>query len=411
MSPKLKKLFIPATVMIVCVMLFKFIMGNPPEAQRGFAPKVANIVVETLDLKAQHYQAQVESYGVVKPRTQSILVAQVSGQITQIAAQFREGGFFKQGEVLVQIDDRDHLADVKTAQANILTAQQTLQEEQARAQQALTDWQRLGNGQQASSLVLRKPQLETAKAKVLSAQAALEKAQLNLERTKVKAPYAGRVLNKSVDVGQVVGSNSQLAEIYAIDRVEIRLPVRNKDLELVDLPEQFRDVGNSELGSEVKFHSDLVGQQTWMGNLVRTEGAIDASAQQLYVVAQINDPYQATATNKYPIKIGQYVSAKIAGRELQNVLVIPNSTIYQGSYVYIVEDGLLKRKDIELRWQNSQQSIVAKGLEAGQQLVLTPLGQVSSGTAVTVKGEPAKGYEQKNRPPKELKMGKQGEVS
>ncbi|MDP5039262.1 MAG: efflux RND transporter periplasmic adaptor subunit, partial [Paraglaciecola sp.] len=269
--------------------------------------------------------------------------------------------------------------------------------EQARAKQAITDWQRLGNGQEASSLVLRKPQLEAAKASVLSAQAALDKAQLNLERTQVKAPYAGRVLTKNVDIGQVVANNSELAEIFATDKVEIRLPVRNKDLELLELPEQFRDAGLASSGAMVEFQSDLVGQQAWAGSLVRTEGAIDANAQQLYVVAQINDPYKATATNRYPIKIGQYVNAKIAGRNLQDVLVIPNSTIYQGSYVYIVEDGVLKRKDIEIRWQNSRQSIIAKGLEAGQQLVLTPLGQVSSGTAVSIKGET------KDKPTKENK--------
>lgn len=385
MTSTLKKLVLPVGIVIVTVLAFKLILANPPQAQRGFAPKAAKIVVQTQTLEPQTYAVEVESYGVVKPRTQSMLVAQVSGQITSIAPQFREGGFFEQGEVLVKIDDRDHLADVKTAQANVLTAQQALFEEEARGQQALTDWQRLGNGQQASNLVLRKPQLEAAKATLLSAQAALEKAQLNLERTKVIAPYAGRVLSKSVDIGQVVSNNSQLAEIYATDKVEIRLPIKNKDLELIDLPEQFRNAGDTSLGSAVVFHSDLVGEQQWLGNLVRTEGAIDTNAQQLYVVAQIDDPYKATQTNKYPVKIGQYVKAQINGRTLSEVLMIPNATIYQGSYVYIVEQGVLKRKDIVIRWQNSEHSIIASGLEFGQQLVLTPLGQVSSGTGVTVK--------------------------
>jgi RND family efflux transporter MFP subunit len=394
----IKKVLVPAVIVIVTVLTFNFILANPPEAQRGGAPKSAKIVVQTQQLEPVLYQVQVESYGVVKPRTQSMLVAQVSGQITSIAQQFREGGFFEKGDVLAQIDDRDHLADVKTAQANVLTAQQTLLEEEARAQQAVTDWQRLGNGQQASILVLRKPQLEAAKAKVLSAQAALEKAQLNVERTKVIAPYAGRVLSKSVDVGQVVSNNSQLAEIYATDRVEIRLPIKNKDLELINLPEQYRNTSNTPLGSQVLFHSDLVGEQSWQGNLVRTEGAIDTNAQQLYVVAQINDPYKATETNKYPIKIGQYVKAKINGRELSNVLLIPNATIYQGSYVYVVEQGVLNRKNIVIRWQNSQYSIIASGLEFGQQLVLTPLGQVSSGTAVAIKGQERIKGQEPNKP-------------
>ncbi|WP_133493637.1 efflux RND transporter periplasmic adaptor subunit, partial [Alcanivorax sp. 24] len=153
------------------------------------------------------------------------------------------------------------------------------------------DWERLGKGEQASSLVLRKPQLAAAEASVLSAQATLEKAKLDLERTKITAPYAGRVLSRSVDLGQVVSNNMELASIYAIDRVEIRLPIKNKDLPFINLPEQFRDGAKNSAGSLVKFSSDLVGKQQWQGQVIRTEGAIDESAQQLYVVAQINDPY------------------------------------------------------------------------------------------------------------------------
>lgn len=390
MTAKIKKLLIPSLVAVITLLTIYFIVNNPPEAQRGFTQKVAKIVVQAETLKPQHYQVELESYGLVKPRTQSVLLAQVSGQIIEISPDFREGGFFEKGEVLVQIDDRDHLAELKNAQASLLTAQQALLEEEARGQQASTDWQRLGNGQLANALVLRKPQLEAAKATVLSAQATLEKAQLTLERTKVVAPFSGRVLTKSVDVGQVVSSNGQLAEIYATDKVEIRLPIKNKDLMLVNLPEQYRDKSKVQTNSTVLFYSDLVGEQHWQGRLVRTEGAIDTGAQQLYVVAQIDDPYKATETNKYPIKIGQYVKATISGRELNDVLMIPNSAIYQGSYVYTEQDGILKRKNIVIQWQNSEQSIIASGLEFGDKLVLTPLGQVSSGTAVTVKPESEK---------------------
>ena len=218
----------------------------------------------------------------------------------------------------------------------------------------------------------------------MSAQAQLEKAQLNLERTKIKAPYAGRVLNRSVDLGQVVSNNMQLATIYATDSVEIRLPIKNKDLPFINLPEQYRDGAKNQRGSAVNFTSDLIGEQQWQGQLIRTEGAIDESAQQLYVVAKINDPYKSTSDNQYPVKIGQYVKAKINGKVASQVLVIPNSAIYQGSYVYVVENGTLQRKNIALAWQNALQGIVSKGLEAGSQLVLTPLGQVSSGTPVQI---------------------------
>ena len=386
MNSKTRKILIPLVVIAVTVLLVMFIKGNPPQANRFSSPPKAKVNVAVKTLTPESYQVMIDSFGTVKPRTQSLLVAQASGQIIEISEQFREGGFFEKGDVLLQLDDRDHRAEVKSAQAALLTAEQGLLEEQARGRQAETDWQRLGKGEEASSLVLRKPQLAAAEASVLSAQATLEKAKLDLERTKITAPYAGRVLSRSVDLGQVVSNNMELANIYAIDRVEIRLPIKNKDLPFINLPEQFRDGAKNSAGSLVKFSSDLVGKQHWQGQVVRTEGAIDENAQQLYVVAQINDPYKATSINQYPIKIGQYIKAQITGKTIDNAIVIPNSAIYQGTYVYVEEQGVLRRKNISLAWQNANQTVIADGLSAGDNLVITPLGQVSSGTQVTVMG-------------------------
>lgn len=403
MNIKKTKIIIPAAIIAATALLVMFIGSNPPEAKRFGSPPKAKISVTVQALQPQQYQVMIDSFGTVKPRTQSILVAQASGQIIDSSEQFREGGFFEKDDVLLQLDDRDHRAEVKSAQANLLTAQQGFQEEQARSRQAIVDWQRLGNGEQASDLVLREPQLAAAKAQVLSAQAQLEKANLNLERTKITAPYAGRVLSRNVDLGQVVSNNTQLATIYAIDSVEIRLPIKNKDLPFIDLPEQFRDGMSSASGSAVEFSSNLVGVQKWQGQVARTEGAIDENAQQLYVVAQINDPYKATTQNQYPIKIGQYIKAQISGKLVADVLVIPNSAIYQGTYVYIVEQGVLQRKNIRLAWQNATQAIIAEGLKSGDKLVLTPLGQVSSGTGVKVIGEAEKESEKpaRKRPSRE----------
>ena len=387
MKTKTAKIIIPAVVIVATLLIVMFIKANPPETKRSGSPPKAIISVAVLDIKPQSYQVMVDSYGTVKPRTQSLLIAQASGQIINVSNEFREGGFFKKGDVLLKLDDRDHQAEVKSAQADLLTAEQGLLEEKARGQQAITDWKRLGDSTQANSLVLREPQLAAAEAEVLSAQAALEKAMLDLERTEVTAPYAGRILSRSVDLGQVVSNNTQLATIYAIDSVEIRLPIKNKDLPFVNLPEQYRDGAKNQGGSVVQFRSDLVGEQTWQGQLSRTEGAIDENAQQLYVVAKINDPYKSTANNQYPIKIGQYIKAQITGKTIPNALIIPNSTIYQGTYVYVVEEGVLKRKDITLAWQNATQAMIKTGIQANDRVVVTPLGQVSSGTQVSILGE------------------------
>jgi len=383
---KFKKLMIPLAIIVITVLITQVIMKNPPKSNRGKGAKSAQMTVETVKLSPESYQVMLSSFGTVKPRTQSILVAQASGQIKQVSGQFRDGGFFEQGDILVSLDDRDHQAEVKINQSSLMSAKQGLLEEEARAEQALTDWKRLGNGAHPSDLVLRKPQLAAAQAQVLSAQAKLDKAELVLERSQIIAPYAGRVLKTNVDLGQVVANNTQLADIYAVDYVEIRLPIKNKDLDLIALPEEYRHNNQADVFTQVNLKSSLIGQQNWQGKIVRTEGAIDENSQQLYIVAQIDNPYEVTNSQSAPIKIGQYVTADITGKVIENALVIPNSAIYQGSYVYIVESGVLKRKEINIRWQNSHDAVIDNGLAFGEHLVITSLGQVSSGTLVKIAG-------------------------
>ncbi len=379
------KKFLPVVILAVLVGFAVLVKLNPPQSERGVALKARELAVEVVELRQQSYQVVLQSYGTVKPRTQSELVSQVSGKIVRISPNFRNGGFFEADEVLVEIDERDYQASVSNAQASLTEARQTLVQEQAQVAQAKEDWIRLGNKGNPPTLVSREPQLKAAQARVLSAEALLDTALANLERTRIVAPYAGRMLEKKVDVGQVVNANTSIANIYAIDIVEVRLPLKNHDLVYIDLPESLR-VGDraQQTLPAVRLISELGKAEHWLGQIVRTEGAIDAASQQLYVIAQIDDPYGEAARDRQPLKIGQYVSAEINGRQLSEALVIPNNAIYQGSYVYVVEQGLLRRRDIEIAWQNNKDALVKNGLQAGEQVVVTPLGQVASGTAVKI---------------------------
>lgn len=363
------------------------IASNPPEADRRGAPGGPQLTVEVTKVEPQDYVVRLESYGTVQPRTQTLLVTQVGGQITAINPAFRDGGFFEAGESLVEIDSRDYEADVRIAEATLAEARQVLAEAEARTEQAREDWQRLGNEGEPSRLVLRLPQLEAAQARVASAQSALRKARLDLERTRIVAPYAGRVLRQLADIGQVVAPNAQLAEIYATDYVEVRLPLRNTDLAFIDLPEQYRfDADMDDSAPAVALRSDLGNDSRWQGRLVRTEGAIDTVSRQLHVIAQIDDPFAVASQDAAPIKIGQYVTAVIEGEMLRDALIVPNETIYQGTYIYVVDDGLLQRRNVAVAWQNDVESVIERGLAAGDLVVTTPLGQVTSGTRVNIAG-------------------------
>ena len=389
MTDAAKRAVVAILVLGILVILATVILLNPPGTERRQRTNGPTLTVEATVVTSRDYTVSLQSYGTVQPRTQSILVAQVTGQVVSISDNFREGGYFETGDVLLTIDDRDYAADVKIAEAALMDAKQTLAEAQARSEQALQDWQRLGNPGEPSALVLRKPQLAAAEARVISAESSLDKTKLDLERTQIIAPFDGRVLRQMVDLGQVVGNNAQVAEVYSTDKVEIRLPLRNSDLAFVDLPEDYRNSEDAQNQSHprVMIRSSLGANETWEGQIVRAEGAIDSTARQLHVVAEIADPFGADNVGRSPLKIGEYVTAELMGKTLSDVAVVPNSTIYQGSYVYVVENDLLIRKDVEIAWQNESEAIIASGINPGDALVTTPLGQVTSGLAVRVMGD------------------------
>jgi RND family efflux transporter MFP subunit len=383
-----KKILLPFAILGTLVLIAVVIKMNPPEAPRRGDFGGPQMIVETQPVELESYTVMLESYGTVQPRTQSMLIAQVGGQIISVNPNVRDGGFFEQGDILGKIDPRDYEANVRIASATLMDARQALVEAQARTEQAREDWARLGNTGEPGELVLRLPQLEAARARVTSAESALQKSSLDLERTNIVAPFAGRVLRKFVDVGQVVSTNTQLAEIYATDSVEIRLPIRNRDLPFIDLPEAYRySAANETRGTYVEIESQLGGNAIWDASLVRTESAIDETARQLHVIAMIADPFGQAVDDRVPLKIGQYVTARLTGKTLPDALVIPNNTIYQGTYVYIVEDGILQRRNIDIEWQNDDDALITSGLVAGDALVTTPLGQVTSGIRVSVLGE------------------------
>ncbi len=385
-----KQLMFSAAILGGFALLAMYISSHGPDTARRGPPSKPVLKVSSEVIAPTRYQFELSSFGTVQPRTQSLLVAQVSGVIVEVNPIFRDGGFFNQGDVLIHIDDRDYQAAAKVAKANMLQAQLSLEEEKARARQAQKDWQRLGDGEAASDLVLRKPQLAAAEAQLFSAQANYEKAQLDLERTRIRAPFNGRVKATKVDLGQYVNSNSELAEIFATDVVEIRLPLKNSELGLIDLPEDYRGLPVSpENYPDVLIHNELGAQDEWHGKIVRTEAAIDENSYQLYVIAQIQDPFAVTQSDKSPLKIGQYVTARIKGKTVDNALVVPSNSIYQGSFLYVIENETLQRKEVQLSFQTAQEAVIGEGLTPNSEVIVSPLGQVTSGTQVAVINTPS----------------------
>jgi multidrug efflux system membrane fusion protein len=233
---RLFKILLPLLVLGVSAWLGMELLGSGPQPVRK-PPKPTLPVVETFTVQAADYTVRVPSYGTVAPRTQSTLIPEVAGRIVEVAPAFRAGGFFEAGDLLLRIDPTDYQNAVVVARAELAQARLNLREEQAQGAQAQRDWQQLQMPGEPGDLARREPQLESRRAEVAAAEARLRQAQTALARTRIGAPYAGRVLEKRVDVGQYVSPGNVLATLYAVDYVEVRLPLSDRQAAFVALPE------------------------------------------------------------------------------------------------------------------------------------------------------------------------------
>lgn len=330
----------------------------------------------------------VTSQGSVKPRTETTLVAEVAGKIVSVSANFISGGFFRQGEILLQIDPSDYETALLRAQASLAARKAQLADQQARSDQALKDWTNLGRQGEPSDLTLRIPQLAEAKAGVQAAEAELKEAERDLQRTRISVPYDGLVRNKKVDVGQYVTPGTPLGVTFAIDRAEIRLPLSNSDLAYLDLPSATR----LDKAHRVPVTLTTEGAQSsgeWQAEIVRTEGVVDEISRVIYAVAEVVDPYGVLGqSNQLELKMGTFVRAQIQGLRADDVIVLPRSVLQADDTVLIANDErILEIRQVTVLRAEPRNVYISDGIEAGELVVTTSMDAPIPGTRLAVTGE------------------------
>ena len=357
------------------------IMNRPPV--ETLTPVVEPPGVRVHEVTLGDAPLAVASQGTVQPRTESQLVPEIAGRVTWVAPSFAQGGFFEAGDVLVKIDPFDYEQMLVSARSQLAQARLRLAQEEAEAEVALREWNTLGRGD-PRELALRKPQLDDARASVAAAEASVERATRDLERADIVAPYAGRVRQKNVDIGQYVRVGDEIATVYAVDMAEIRLPLPDGELAYLDLPLSYRGV-EQQTQPHVTLRATFAGEQhTWDGRIVRTESEIDSVSRMVHAIAEVADPYAPGPNpNRPPLAVGMYVEAEIGGRTARDVAVLPREALRGRNEVLVVtpEDRLTFRTVDVLR-TSTESVIVRAGLQAGELVAISPLDTQTEGMRV-----------------------------
>nr|WP_303648265.1 efflux RND transporter periplasmic adaptor subunit [Shewanella metallivivens] len=346
-------------------------LKKPPEEK----PQVdMTPLVSVEEIVYQPMTFNVDSYGVVNAKYTTEIIAQVGGEIIYLDPNFVKGGFVKKGEVLAKIDPSDYESSLLDAQANIASSKASLVQERANAEVAIREWADITN-QKPTDLSLRKPQLAQELAKLKSAEASLNRAKRDLERTVIRAPYDALIDAREIGLGSYVSKGSLIGKVLNTDKAEVRLPIADKEMQYL----QAKGVGTT-----VNLYSNFAGSKhTWKGKIVRSEGVVDSKSRMTYLVAEVDDPYGLN-TNKKELRYGTYVTAEVTGLEAGNVAVVPRHLVVNGAVAIMDAEKTLRYKPVTIIRQDGANVVITDGLETGMQLIISALDYPIDGMKVAL---------------------------
>ena len=367
---KVLSILLPVVIVLGAVGASALLVMAKPEPEKKDVAEIArNIRVFTAH--QSRVTLSVNTQGTVQAKQRINLVPQVSGQVVYVSDKFVAGGLFKKGEVILRLDPRDYQYALTSAAARVTESQQVLVRERAEASLAKTEWDLLGHGD-ASDLTLRKPQLADAEAKLNAAQADLHIAELNLERSEIRAPFNGLLTSKEVDLGQFLSPGSKIGKYYSTDVLEVRLPLSSRDLAQFDIAKFY--TGTPDL--DVILTGQFAGEKNvWQGKIVRTEGLVDSKTRIMFVVAQLKGEQLQSLHSHMPLSIGQFVSAEIEGRVYDSAFKLPRDVLRQGNQILVVDkDKKLQTRTVKVVESNRKFVVVTEGIQEGDIICKSQLG-------------------------------------
>jgi len=373
-------LAILATGVVILIMLISLRKPPAKKQQEILSPLLNSLVVHKQNMKMV-----VRGYGTVEPKVEVRVVPQVSGRVVNSHKDFVNGGFFKAGQALITIEQRDYKLAVQNAEAAVAADKVYLDRELAEAAVARQEWAQLNpETNPTSPLVFREPQIAEAKAKLKASQARLATAQLNLERTVVSMPFDGRVSSESVDVGQYVVTGQPVATVYGTEVAEISVPLEDRDLAWFDLPAGFNNPAGSSsfTGAQAEVIADFAGaRHTWVGRVGRAEGRIDSASRMLNVVVEVANPFKLS-NHRPPLVPGMFVEVEIKGKPLEGVVPVPRYAVHNGDEVWVCRDGRLRIQKVDIARKDKNYAYVATRLSDGDVIIISSLDAVTDGMKI-----------------------------
>ncbi|MDJ0794823.1 MAG: efflux RND transporter periplasmic adaptor subunit [Woeseiaceae bacterium] len=330
-------------VLVIAIVGGAVLLSSSLKPDGTFVPPrtEGNLVqVSVVQPAAQPFEPTVALNGVVEARTVTSIIPQVSGKVVSVSDRFRPGAGVSAGEILFVIDPADYELAVERTLAEIEVARSDLLRLEAEGAAERKIWQGRFPERPIPDLTARVPQIAAAKARIQSGEAAKAAAELNLERTIVRAPFDARILETQLDVGQVVGGNASVGRMFSIASLEIAVPVSADELRRIGRPE----------GRSATITPQLPTEPTIVGTVVRQSASLDEQTRLGTLYLQSNEIAALT--------LGEFVTVDITGPASEETYRLPSAALTSRDQVWVVEDDRLAARRVEILAHNDSELII-----------------------------------------------------
>lgn len=381
-------IIICAVILLLAVAAVSAIFSTEPKAERSSASKQTAMLVDVTRAERGDFRPVIVAMGSVRPEQEIMLSPRVGGQVVSISTAFTPGGFVEQGAILLQIDPADYQANLLLRQSELRQASADLDLELGRQQLARQDYEELKGtiSSEYETLVLRAPQLNTARARVEAAEANMNRAELDLERTRIRAPFAAHIISREVNVGSQVAPGEPLGMLVGIESYWVEVAVPVSSLRWIELPQ---DSGSPAAAARLR-HRAAWPQDTFREARVHSLiGALQDETRLARILLTVPDPlaHEPGSSGLPPLMVGSYVEARIEGKLIENAVRMPRDYLRQNDTVWINEDGVLRIRPLEIVFRDHDYVYIRQGLEEDDRVVTTNLATVIDGALLRMEGD------------------------
>lgn len=352
---------------------------SEPTAEQINATRKSSALVETVTVRRGTYSPRLDVLGTVEPAQNIVLSPRVSGQVLEISPSFVPGGMVRKDDLLLRIDPADFENALWIRQSELKQTQASLEIEEGRQSLAKEELALLEETIEATNraLVLREPQFASIQAQVSAAQAAVERAKLDLERSRVVAPFDAQILSRSVNVGSQVSPGDELGQLVGIEAYWILAAIPVRSLRWVQFPDA------ESQGSAVT----LRNRDAWgpaaerQAHVTRMIGTLDEQTRLARVLITVPDPL-GQKLDVPPLILDTLIEVQIEGRPIEDVIRLSREYVHDGDTVWVMKNEMLEIRETNIVFRDAEFAYIRGGLASGEEVVTTTLATVADGVGL-----------------------------